>query len=237
LADLIPDCPVRNPTRRLRHRSAESAPATWRILLERCRSKPVRNPAWPDKSRFRLRRPGAKVVLVDGKNVTGPVTFNGTNVQAGAVPTTLALSGGSIKGALDTRDGAVEDARNNIQLARRPVVTSVQRRLQSDRRHRQLFQSGGTTARLDPTRRVGLTPRTLKQRMRRGRDQHGRPGRGQPRQSDVFDRGWRLDRWYLLSQHLQQRRHRPRADVGGRSIPGHRRNEHRDARALPSATP
>jgi flagellar hook-associated protein 1 FlgK len=68
---------------------------------------------------------GTKVVLVDGKNVTGPVTFDGTNLQAGATPTTLALSGGSIKGALDTRDGAVQTLRDNIDKLAAQLVTSV----------------------------------------------------------------------------------------------------------------
>jgi len=68
---------------------------------------------------------GAKVVLVDGQKVTGPVTFDGTNVQAGATPTTLALSGGSIQGALDTRDGAVQTLRSNLDKLAAQLVSSV----------------------------------------------------------------------------------------------------------------
>ena len=89
---------------------------------------------------------GAKVVLVDGKNVTGPVTFNGTNVQAGAVPTTLALSGGSIKGALDTRDGAVKTLRNNINSLAGQLVTSVNAAYNPTGATGNFFNPAGTTA-------------------------------------------------------------------------------------------
>jgi len=89
---------------------------------------------------------GAKVVLVDGKNVTGPVTFNGTNVQAGAVPTTLALAGGSIKGALDTRDGAEQTLRNNINALARQLVTSVNAAYNPTGATGNFFNPAGTTA-------------------------------------------------------------------------------------------
>ena len=89
---------------------------------------------------------GAKVVLVNGKNVTGPVTFDGTNVQAGATPTTLALSGGSIKGALDTRDGAVQTLRNNIDTLAAQLVTSVNAAYNPTGATGYFFDPTGTTA-------------------------------------------------------------------------------------------
>jgi flagellar hook-associated protein 1 FlgK len=89
---------------------------------------------------------GAKVVLVDGQNVTGPVTFDGTNVQAGATPTTLALSGGSIKGALDTRDGAVQTLRNNIDTLAAQLVTSVNSAYNPTGTTGNFFDPAGTTA-------------------------------------------------------------------------------------------
>ena len=89
---------------------------------------------------------GAKVVLVDGKNVTGPVTFNGTTVQAGATPTTLALSGGSIQGALDTRDGAVKTLRNNINSLAGQLVTSVNAAYNPTGATGNFFNPAGTTA-------------------------------------------------------------------------------------------
>lgn len=89
---------------------------------------------------------GAKVVLVDGQNVTGPVTFDGTNVQAGATPTALALSGGSIKGALDTRDGAVQTLRNNIDTLVAQLVTSVNAAYNPTGATGNFFAPAGTTA-------------------------------------------------------------------------------------------
>ena len=40
-------------------------------------------------------------MLVDLANVTGPVTFAGSTLTAGAPATAVALTGGSIKGARD----------------------------------------------------------------------------------------------------------------------------------------
>jgi len=104
---------------------------------------------------------GAEVVLVDGKNVTGPVTFNGTNVQAGAVPTTLALSGGSIKGALDTRDGAVQTLRDNIDKLAAQMVTSVNAAYNPTGTTGNFFDPAGTTA-ASIQLAAGLTAANLK---------------------------------------------------------------------------
>ena len=104
---------------------------------------------------------GAEVVLVDGKNVTGPVTINGTNVQAGAVPTTLALSGGSIKGALDTRDGAVQPLRDNIDKLAAQMVTSVNAAYNPTGTTGNFFDPAGTTA-ASIQLAAGLTAANLK---------------------------------------------------------------------------
>ena len=89
---------------------------------------------------------GAEVVLVDGKNVTGPVTLNGANVQAGATPTTLALSGGSIQGALTTRDGAVQTLRDKIDQLAAQLVTSVNAAYNPSGATGNFFDPAGTTA-------------------------------------------------------------------------------------------
>jgi flagellar hook-associated protein 1 FlgK len=104
---------------------------------------------------------GAEVVLVDGRNVTGPVTFNGTNVQAGATPTTLALSGGSIQGALTTRDGAVQTLRDNINKLAAQLVTSVNAAYNPTGTTGDFFDSAGTTAGTIQLA-SGLTPTNLK---------------------------------------------------------------------------
>jgi flagellar hook-associated protein 1 FlgK len=68
---------------------------------------------------------GADVVLVNLATVQGTVAFNGTQITAGASATPLALGGGSIKGALTARDGAVQALRNDLDLLARQLVTSV----------------------------------------------------------------------------------------------------------------
>jgi len=68
---------------------------------------------------------GAYVPLVDLATVLGPVAVNGTNLTGGATASTLALASGSIKGALAARDGAVQIARDQLDLLARQMVTSV----------------------------------------------------------------------------------------------------------------
>jgi flagellar hook-associated protein 1 len=66
---------------------------------------------------------GADVALVDGITVGAAVNFNGTNLRAGT--TNLALDGGSIKGALDARDGGIQDLRDNLDALAAQLVTAV----------------------------------------------------------------------------------------------------------------
>ena len=89
---------------------------------------------------------GAEVVLVDHKTVTGPVTFDGTTVKAGATATTLAPSGGSIKGALDTRDGAVQTLRNHIDTLAAQLVSSVNSAYNPTGTTGNFFDPAGATA-------------------------------------------------------------------------------------------
>jgi flagellar hook-associated protein 1 FlgK len=89
---------------------------------------------------------GAEIVLVDHQIVTGPVTFDGTNVKAGAAATTLALSGGSIKGALDTRDGALQTLHQNIDTLAAQLVSSVNAAYNPTGATGDFFDPAGTTA-------------------------------------------------------------------------------------------
>lgn len=68
---------------------------------------------------------GNDVALVDHGNVTGAIAFDGTKITGGASGATLALSGGSIKGALTARDGAIQSLRNDLDQLARQLVTSV----------------------------------------------------------------------------------------------------------------
>lgn len=65
------------------------------------------------------------VVLVDLSSVTGPVTFTGTGLTAGAPVTAVEFASGSIRGALTARDGAVQTLRDNLNQLARQIVTSV----------------------------------------------------------------------------------------------------------------
>ncbi|MES2695883.1 MAG: flagellar hook-associated protein FlgK [Verrucomicrobiota bacterium] len=68
---------------------------------------------------------GAEIPLVNLATVQGTVAFNGTQITAGSPATTVALGGGSIKGALTARDGAIQTLRNDLDQLARQLVTSV----------------------------------------------------------------------------------------------------------------
>lgn len=83
----------------------------------------------------------ADVVLVDLAQVTGPVTFTGTGLTAGSPATAVEFSSGSIRGALNARDGAVQTLRDNLSQLARQIVTSVNTAYGAD-----FFAAGGLTA-------------------------------------------------------------------------------------------
>ena len=68
---------------------------------------------------------GADVLLVDGFNVRGLITFTGTQITGGLPATVLALGAGSIQGSLTARDGAVQEIRDNLDQLSAQLVTSV----------------------------------------------------------------------------------------------------------------
>jgi flagellar hook-associated protein 1 FlgK len=68
---------------------------------------------------------GNEVMLVNLAVVQGSVAFTGTQLTAGTAATPLALSAGSIKGALAARDGAIQTLRNDLDLLARQLVTAV----------------------------------------------------------------------------------------------------------------
>jgi flagellar hook-associated protein 1 FlgK len=65
------------------------------------------------------------VVLVDLASVSGSVSFTGTGLTAGSPATAVEFSSGSIRGALNARDGAVQTLRDNLNQLARQIVTSV----------------------------------------------------------------------------------------------------------------
>lgn len=88
---------------------------------------------------------GSEVVLVDHAQVASPVAFDGTNVTAGS-SAALALSGGSIKGSLTARDGAVQTLRSDLDQLARQLVTSVNAAYNPTGTTGDFFTAGGTTA-------------------------------------------------------------------------------------------
>jgi len=65
------------------------------------------------------------VQLVNKANTFGSVAVSGTTVTAGSPATVLALTGGSIHGALTARDGAIQDMRDSLSALSSQLITSV----------------------------------------------------------------------------------------------------------------
>ena len=89
---------------------------------------------------------GAKVILVDGSNVTGPIAFTGTQITGGPAATVLALKSGSISGALTARDGAIKTLRDNLDQLSLQLVTSVNGAYNPTGLTGNFFNPAGTTA-------------------------------------------------------------------------------------------
>jgi flagellar hook-associated protein 1 FlgK len=89
---------------------------------------------------------GNPVTLVSLASVTGPVTFNGSQFSAGSPATVLSLSGGSMQGALDARDGAIQTLRDNLDAMTKQLVTSVNAAYNPTGTTGDFFTASGTTA-------------------------------------------------------------------------------------------
>jgi len=68
------------------------------------------------------------------------VAFDGTNLTAGGA--TLSLTSGSIKGAMDARDGAIQTLRNSLDALADKLVTSVNAAYNPPH-HRQFLRRAG----------------------------------------------------------------------------------------------
>lgn len=89
---------------------------------------------------------GADVILVDLASVQGTVAFNGTQITAGTPATALALSGGSINGALNARDGAIQTLRDDLDKLAKQFVTAVNAAYNPTGLTGDFFNAAGTTA-------------------------------------------------------------------------------------------
>jgi flagellar hook-associated protein 1 FlgK len=88
------------------------------------------------------------VVLVDHGAVNGTVAVSGsgTQITAGSPATALALASGSIQGALDARDGALQTLRDQFDQLASQVVSSVNALYNPSGSTGDFFTAGGTTA-------------------------------------------------------------------------------------------
>ncbi len=89
---------------------------------------------------------GADVVLVDLATVKGTVAFDGTQITAGTSATPLALTSGSMQGALNARDGGVKNLRDNLDALASQLVTSVNAAYNPTGTTGDFFNAAGTTA-------------------------------------------------------------------------------------------
>ncbi len=89
---------------------------------------------------------GADILLVDRTSVPGPVAFNGTQITGGSPSTAIALSSGSIKGALTARDGAIQTLRDDLDKLAQQFVTSVNAAYNPTGTTGDFFNAGGVTA-------------------------------------------------------------------------------------------
>ena len=104
---------------------------------------------------------GTDVVLIDMSNVQGTVAFTGTQLTGGLPPTALALTGGSVHGALEARDGAIQTLRDDIDRLARQMVTSINAAYNPTGTTGNFFVAGGLTA-ATITLNGAITPTTLK---------------------------------------------------------------------------
>jgi flagellar hook-associated protein 1 len=68
---------------------------------------------------------GANVLLLDKTSVKGALTFNGTQFSAGSPASNLSVTGGSLAGQLLSRDGPVQELRDNLKTAADQVTAAV----------------------------------------------------------------------------------------------------------------
>ena len=68
---------------------------------------------------------GAEVLLVDKSLVLGGLTFDGTQLSGGSPSSTLGLQGGSIKGHILARDGAIQSLRDALKNTANQLTAGV----------------------------------------------------------------------------------------------------------------
>jgi flagellar hook-associated protein 1 FlgK len=104
---------------------------------------------------------GTPVVLVDLATVTGAVSFDGAQISGGSPATPLALASGSMQGALNARDGAVQALRDDLSALAAQLVTSVNAAYNPTGTTGDFFTAANTTA-STISKAAGVTASSLK---------------------------------------------------------------------------
>jgi flagellar hook-associated protein 1 len=102
---------------------------------------------------------GNPVTLVDSAGLESSVSFNGTSIQAGNPPATLALTSGSLPSELSASTGAIQSVRNDLANLAGQLTTSVNAAYNPGSSGSNLFVagSGGNLLQVAP----GITGTTL----------------------------------------------------------------------------
>jgi len=89
---------------------------------------------------------GVDTVILSAGTTLETLTFDGDAVRVASSATALALTGGSIKGHLTARDGALQTLRDSLDLLARQMVTSVNAVYNPGGTGQNFFDPAGTTA-------------------------------------------------------------------------------------------
>lgn len=89
---------------------------------------------------------GSTVLLVSTSTVHGAVSFDGNQLTGGSPAVVMAVASGTIRGALDARDGAIQQLRDNLDALSAQLVSSVNAAYNADGLSGDFFSASGTTA-------------------------------------------------------------------------------------------
>ena len=89
---------------------------------------------------------GVDTIILSGGTTLETLTFDGDALRVASSETALTLTGGSIKGHLTARDGALQTLRNSLNLLAKQMVTSVNAAYNPSGTGQNFFDPAGTNA-------------------------------------------------------------------------------------------
>jgi flagellar hook-associated protein 1 FlgK len=105
---------------------------------------------------------GAPLVLVGLATVTNRVAIDGSQLTAGSSATPIALTGGSVRGRLQARDGTVQSLRNGLDQMANQLAVAVNRAYNPTGGTGDFFDITPAAASASIRKRPGITATTLK---------------------------------------------------------------------------